>query len=260
MNTKICSKCKIEKDVSCFYKDKTGKYRVGCWCKKCTKRYQKQFRKDNVLKIAEYRKSNILKIANYRKNGKLQKKEWRKHYNKDVAIFNSYSKKLEIFEKIRRYPENLELLEVKCAYCGKWVLPTNLQVGARLQFFNGTSSSEHRFYCSEACKISCPSYGQKLYWKGQKEERLGTSREVSAWFRQFVLETDNWTCQKCLKSKEEFSELVLHVHHIKGVAQKPMLQNDIDNAITLCIDCHKEIHKTKGCTYFDLRRLGCKTN
>lgn len=279
MVTKICSKCKIEKSFFEFNKgnDKNG---LSYWCKSCAKQYNKQYKKDNALWLAEYRKQydkdNAPRLAKRQKQYNKenasqileQKKQWnrnntplstkwKKQWNKNNALFETYFKQLEIFEEIRLCPENPKLLEVKCAYCGRWVIPTNLQVSNRLSAFKGTISGECRFYCSDACKISCPTYGQKLYWKGQDREVLGTSREVNAWFRQHVLETDDWTCQWCGKSKEEYPELVLHVHHTMGVELYPMLQNDIAYAYTACIDCHKKIHQKEGCTYYDLRRSEC---
>jgi hypothetical protein len=279
MKTKVCSKCKIEKPFSEFYKG-NDKHGLRYDCKSCCSLYykenmpqiikrQKQYTKDNVYKVVEqrrrwrknaikagkkqtaYREKHPQKTAKYQKN-------YRKYHQKEYALFRTYYKKLEVFEKIRCCAGNRELIEVRCAYCGKWLKPTNIQVRNRLQAFDGHVSGENRFYCSNACKQECPTYGQHKYWKGQKDERLGTPREVDAWFRQFVLETDNWTCQQCGQSKNEYPELVLHVHHIQGVAQEPLLQNDINNTVTLCIDCHKKVHQKDGCTYYDLRRQDCK--
>ena len=59
-------------------------------------------------------------------------------------------------------------------------------------------------------------------------------------------------CQKCGATED------LNVHHIEGVAQEPMLANDIDNCITVCHSCHVEIHSQPGCTYFDYQRDSCE--
>lgn len=39
MNTKICSKCKIEKTVDCFRKEKRTKNGLQAQCKMCKKQY-----------------------------------------------------------------------------------------------------------------------------------------------------------------------------------------------------------------------------
>jgi len=296
MKTKICSKCKKEKPLSEFYKDRRSKNSVCSICKLCIKlrntehyknnknkilklrnthykqnknkliKYQIVYRKKNKRKITERRKiydqKNKKQISNsakmYRKANKESISKCEKKYKQTIAKFSVYAVQLYWAEKVNK-KFNGELL-VCCAYCGKTYTPTVSETQSRVKALNGKGTGECRFYCSKSCKQTCPTYRQRTLWKGQNDEdekRLGTSREVDAWFRQFVLETDNWTCQKCRVSKDEDSELVLHVHHLKGVAQHPMLQNDIDNAITLCKKCHKELHKKQGCNYFDYRRKRC---
>jgi hypothetical protein len=65
-----------------------------------------------------------------------------------------------------------------------------------------------------------------------------------------ALERDNYQCQnkECNKS---ISKMALHVHHIEGATEQPLLSNDLTNVITYCKICHKEVHKKVGCTYQD---------
>jgi hypothetical protein len=74
METKICSKCKEEKIVDCFYKDKTRKDGFRSRCKKCCliESYDYENRNPNVVKnkTLKYRKNNQDKV-------KLANKEWR---------------------------------------------------------------------------------------------------------------------------------------------------------------------------------------
>lgn len=252
MKTKICTKCKIEKPVSEFYKgnDKDG---FTYWCKICVK----QYRKDNAPRIAEqrrqYNKDNTPRLAEqrrqHRKDNVSQLAEYHKQHNKEYALFERYFDKLGVFEEIRPCPENLKLLEVRCAYCGKWMLPTNLQAKSRLQAFEGNISGEQRFYCSENCKQSCPIFNQKVWPKGFKKT---TSREVVPLLRQLVLERDDYTCQKCGATT---ATAQLHVHHEKSYTLNKIMANDPDNCITFCKACHKEIHSQDGCRYIDLRCL-----
>ena len=281
MATKICTKCKIEKDISCFHKHKHTKDGFQCWCVACKNQYhknntprivkqRKQYRENNSEKIAkqkkqwyENNKSRLLKKAEQRrKNNILQITKWKKQYHVDnapriikktkqhkqaSALFETYFKELETFEEIRRCSKKPELLEVKCAYCGKWLIPTNRQVSHRIGVFNGIERGELRFYCSENCKQSCPIYGQTKYPKGFKK---ATSREVVPLLRQLVLERDNYTCQKCGATSETAQ---LHVHHEKSYTLNKIMANDPDNCMTLCKECHKEIHSQKGCRYNDLK-------
>ena len=68
------------------------------------------------------------------------------------------------------------------------------------------------------------------------EQRGRTSQEYRR-FRRSVLERDDYTCQFCGCRQKE-----LHVHHIKPFADYPWLRTDVDNGITLCPNCHREVH------------------
>lgn len=327
---KWCCHCKQWQELSYFYKSKSNWDGLEGECKICCAERQKQYRKDNIEKIAkqrkqyqkdnteklakqkkqyyknnvekiaeqnkqyykdnakklakhkkQYYKDNVEKIAEQRKqyyknnreqylkqskqhyknnceqclkqnkqyyqNNREQKLEQAKQYRKDNALFETYSEQLEIFEEIQHCSQNNELLEVKCAYCGKWAKPTNQQVQNRLRAFNSTIQGENRFYCSENCKQACPIFNQNKYPKGFKQ---ATSREVVPLLRQLVLKRDNYTCQKCGAITETAQ---LHVHHIIPYAQNKMQANDPDSCITLCKSCHKKVHSENGCRYVDLK-------
>lgn len=170
------------------------------------------------------------------------------NYKGDKAgytMYNTHKSTLGLYEEIRKQ-KGTEILEVRCAYCNQWYTPTRYSVNARLDSINNLNKGEQRLYCSENCKQACPTYGRRDYPKGFKHT---TSREVSTYLRQLVLERDNWTCQICGKT---INEAQLHVHHMDPVSWNPMFQNDIDSCITLCKGCHKMIHSRIGCRYIDL--------
>lgn len=78
------------------------------------------------------------------------------------------------------------------------------------------------------------------WWKGgisPENERVRKTMEYKHW-RDDVFKRDNWTCQKCFTKGG-----ILHPHHIKGFADYKELRFLIDNGITLCISCHKKVHK-----------------
>ena len=70
---KICTKCKIEKELSEFIKDKTYKDGLKRQCKSCGNEYNKEYRQANKEKLKEYRKE-------YRKSNKEYYKEYHKEY------------------------------------------------------------------------------------------------------------------------------------------------------------------------------------
>lgn len=59
--------------------------------------------------------------------------------------------------------------------------------------------------------------------------------EVRQWKKK-VLNRDNYTCQKCGEVEK------LQVHHVVPWSKNPFSRTDIQNGITLCVDCHAEEH------------------
>ena len=168
--------------------------------------------------------------------------------------FDQYYDHLKITESCRKDPDNPELLQVKCKYCNNWFNPTNNQVQHRIYALNTgfrNKVGENNLYCSNACKKSCSTYRTRKYERGHAP---ATSREVQPELRKIVLERDNWTCQKCGKSKKDNPELILHCHHIFPLNENPIESADVDTCITYCKECHIKVHNsTPGCQLKELR-------
>ena len=223
-------------------KDREKEYRKNN--KKRLLKKQKAYRKKNKEKIKEKRKA-------YDKKNKERIKEKKRKYeekNKEYILekHKQYSQQETSVEKVQRLAkyETVSGNQIRCKYCGKWMTPTNLQVQCRLQ---GIEVNDRCYiYCSEECKQECPTYGQKKYPKGFK---VASSREVNPVLRQIVLKRDNYTCQMCGK----FENVRLHCHHKIPAVNSPIEADDPDNCITLCKECHHEVHKIPGCGYGELR-------
>jgi hypothetical protein len=80
-------------------------------------------------------------------------------------------------------------------------------------------------------------------WRGgvtPLNKKLRKAIENRIW-REGVFDRDNWTCQICgIRGGR------LHAHHIKPFSKFPELRLDVDNGITLCCECHKDIHRKKN--------------
>lgn len=68
---------------------------------------------------------------------------------------------------------------------------------------------------------------------------IRNQKEVRLW-REAVYKRDKWTCVDCGQRGG-----ILHAHHIKSFAKYPDLRTDIDNGVTLCVDCHSKRHGRK---------------
>ena len=64
--------------------------------------------------------------------------------------------------------------------------------------------------------------------------------EYRKW-KKAVFTRDNFTCQMCGNVGG-----ALNAHHIKPYANFMELRYDVNNGITLCEECHKEIHRKVG--------------
>jgi len=258
---KICKNCN---DNFFAYKQKDR------YCSKsCSKRgkhnsfYGKHHKKETKEKVSKLIKGMFSGEKNpmYGKKGK-ESANWKGGYgSKNIPRYDIYAKQLEWCEKVRSNKKDRNILEVKCFKCGEWYIPTRNDVVSRIQHLKGNKNypSENRFYCSNKCKNSCSIYNKNINViikenaiRAGQLSWLELTREVQPQLRQLVLEHDNNQCIKC-GNKEN-----LQCHHILPVNIEPLLSADIDNCITLCYTCHKEVHKKDGCRYGQLHIKICK--
>ena len=76
MATKICSKCKAEKEVSMFYKKKLAKAKFRSQCKKCMAEFNKHYRQ------TEKRKRAVWKYNRSEKGRKCDRKSVDKYHER----------------------------------------------------------------------------------------------------------------------------------------------------------------------------------
>lgn len=87
-------------------------------------------------------------------------------------------------------------------------------------------------------------------WKGGLTDKYHIIRncmEYKLW-RKSVFERDNYCCRMCGDHNYDGrgESIYIHAHHLKSFANFPELRFSIDNEITLCLDCHKEVHRVKN--------------
>jgi len=177
------------------------------------------------------------------------------YHSKGFPFYDTYAPQLEWCEEVKRNPKDQNILEVRCTYCGRWMIPTIVNVRNRLNLLNNIDgyTGELRFYCSINCKKVCPIYGKKTETLMKEDAiRAGNNwlelnREVQPELRKLVLARDGYQCTKCNSNGP------LHCHHIYPVSIDPLESADMDNCIILCVDCHKETHQKDGCKYGQLK-------
>ena len=114
MIKKICTKCKEEKELSKFYKNKKGKFGVHAVCKICTKicweKYYKENKEKKLNNDKKYREKNKEKIIKYQK-------EYRKTQQKKISKSNKkYYKKNK--QKINK--KNKQWRKKNNVYIKRW--------------------------------------------------------------------------------------------------------------------------------------------
>ena len=271
--TKLCSLCKEEKPATEFTKAVGNAGNLYSRCKACVKIKSREYYVANKTEIQERKrlvrttpeaKAKRRKWEANNKEGLAENlKRWRtenperlreidrksrkknivkirQRLNKDrklPVLFNTYEPQLTTDEQVF----NSEgLLGVHCYYCNKKYIPTLGEVTSRMTALKTLNQGERHIYCSDGCKKSCPTFKKMMYPGGHGA--TGTSREMQASFRKMILERDNWECQTCGAVDKP-----LHAHHIEAYRTEYDSMHE-ENGITLCKDCHKKVHKQKGCS------------
>lgn len=104
------------------------------------------------------------------------------------------------------------------------------------------SEIKHSEETKRKIRENCPDNKGSKHWNWQGgitplDAKIRNSEELKQW-RKDVFERDHYTCLVCGQVGGE-----INAHHIKSFKKYPELRFDVDNGVTLCIDCHKLKHK-----------------
>ena len=161
---------------------------------------------------------------------------------KNIPLYDTYAPQLEPMERCVHDPEDPNILNVFCIYCGKQFRPTRQRVQYRIKGINGNDT--YKFYCCDECKTQCPIFWQKKY---SKEHKPNNNRPLQKEWASLVLEQNNneYICEIC----GEYGSIA---HHIDPVVCNPIESADADNGIIVCDRCHNSVHQISGCTISNL--------
>ena len=79
----------------------------------------------------------------------------------------------------------------------------------------------------------------KFPWERTKRQQRNSPQYIE--WRRAVFARDGYKCAICGQVGG-----TLNAHHIKPFAKYPDLRLELDNGITLCEKCHREVHRKKG--------------
>lgn len=108
--------------------------------------------------------------------------------------------------------------------------------------------SNARSSCDKFNEVRCtcflPTHKECWYieYINQDNQRDRSTKAYSDW-REGVFKRDNYSCQKCGNHGG-----TLNAHHIKKYSKYPELRHVIENGITLCESCHKDLHREEKFT------------
>ncbi len=162
-------------------------------------------------------------------------KDWQKPYSfkKQLCCSRQCNAILSASYCIGKKAHNNQQVERTCLYCKKIKMVS--------------PAFADRPYFNSKCMANDYKIRQKgenhWHWMGgitEQKSRDNLYEGYKEW-RKLVYSRDNYTCRQC--SSNESGKL--NAHHIKPVNNFPELILEVGNGLTVCTDCHKEIHYAK---------------
>lgn len=199
--TKVCSKCNLEKHIDMFYKQKNCKDGIRPKCKQCMANDSKKYNESNKDKLKQY-------FTEYYLNNKtiknIQTKEYYQKNKKEISIYHK-KYRIENLEKIRivkkkYYEKNRELI--------------NKKITAYYKTERGKASIKNQFHKRRSLKKQGDVTTQQLM-------ELEKTAKVCYW------------CSASLKNKK------IHIDHYVPLSKGG--EHTLSNLVISCAKCnHKK--------------------
>jgi hypothetical protein len=120
MQTKVCTKCGIEKEISEFHKQKAGKFGVQPKCKLCDKKYSETYYKSHIEERNVYNELNKDYKKEYDRKRNIKNREKNKNQR---LLFPEKTRNTQLKSKYGITLEQYQLMFKEqngvCAICGQ---------------------------------------------------------------------------------------------------------------------------------------------
>ena len=241
MRTKVCTKCKTEKNIEVFSKNKNSKDGLQHHCKVCIMVYTKSYKHIRKIKSKAYYEANKDRIYNRVKSRYESNKDKINAAREDRR--NSKSANISLFNRLLPTDKPLlveGVITVACKSCGKRMTPTESQVDSRARCIEGVRRGSGNFYCSDNCKEACIIYKfnsagidprSKLYIPKTEQQKAR------------ACQTDNLKQLQCDELGHNYCEkcgdiIDVELHHTLEVAKHGKDAINSAGHILLCVGCH----------------------
>ena len=123
-----------------------------------------------------------------------------------------------------------------CTNCGK-----KIYINKSVEKWAIIRSNNKNFFCSRLCGEKYKVKENSPHWKPDRSKLRKSYLDrfdgnIIKW-REDVYRRDNYTCALC-----NIRGTKLNAHHIKRVVDNPENVFDLDNGITLCVNCHRKVN------------------
>lgn len=116
--------------------------------------------------------------------------------------------------------------------------PSKAQIKREMLEMLGESIDEQLAQMKEGQAI-CVYHAFQVYDEIAEETRLIRHSTAYKDWRTKVFERDNFICQMCGERNKR-----LNAHHKQSFRDHEEERMSLENGITVCVDCHKELHKS----------------
>lgn len=257
---KICSKCKIEKELDEFRKSKQNKDGHAKQCKICVSvaegkvRASSEGKKKKALSDKFYAIKNKEKLKVYKaKYYQINKKKIKEERVIDAEHIKEINKRRSILpDYIGNYLNKLppvdkakfnNVLTVICKTCGGRFSPTRTSLDNRVRAYEGKKAGECNLYCSDRCKSSC------LVFNFASCKHIDPRSKLSLSVREKArnCQTDHLKKLQCDEVGYNYCErcgdiISVDLHHTQPVGSKDSVSSA--GHLLLCPGCHVKLEAT----------------